>query len=156
MSQKLLVSVIIPVYNGINYLQEAINSVFAQTYENVEIIVVDDGSTDGTWALIESCNSKIRSFKKENGGTASALNLGIRNAFGDFISWLSHDDLFMPEKLEKQVEFMIRNPQYAFSYTDYIIIDSNGVELRKANCPYYEKSQMMRQLFCENYIRSIM
>lgn len=152
MSQKQRVSVIIPVFNGTNYFEEALNSVFAQTYENYEIIVIDDGSTDGTWDLIQKYNYKIRSFRKENGGTASALNFGIKHASGEFICWLSHDDMFLPDKIAKQLEFMIRNPQYAFSYTDYIVIDSHGVELYRKTRPWFERTEMLRQLFLDCHI----
>jgi teichuronic acid biosynthesis glycosyltransferase TuaG len=152
MGQKPLVSVIIPVFNGINYLEEAINSVFAQTYQDYEIIVVDDGSTDRTWDLIQKYNSRIRGLRKENGGTASALNFGIKHASGDFICWLSHDDLFMPDKLTRQIEFMAQNPHYALSYTDYIVIDAHGAELSRRICPWFERPQMLRQLFLTNHI----
>ena len=152
MMRKPHVSVIIPVYNGTNYLAEAINSVFSQSYKDYEIIVVDDGSTDGTWDLMQEFNPRIRGFRKENGGTASALNYGIKHALGDLICWLSHDDMFMPDKLERQTRFMAQNPQYALSYTDYIVIDSRGAELSRRICPWFERSMMLRQLFLTNHI----
>ena len=106
MSQGLpKISVIIPVYNGQNYLREAIDSVFTQTYKNYEMIVVDDGSTDKTWEMIQSYGSHLYGIQKENGGVASALNCGIRHASGEYIAWLSHDDLFLPNKLERQVDY---------------------------------------------------
>lgn len=99
-----LVSIIIPVYNGENYLQEALDSAVAQTYKNLEIIVVNDGSTDNTENIALSYGDKIRYFYKENGGTSTALNLGIKNMKGEYFSWLSHDDLYYPNKIERNIE----------------------------------------------------
>ncbi len=99
-----LVSIIVPVYNGSNYLREALDSALAQTYKNLEIIVVNDGSTDDTESIALSYGDKIRYFRKENGGTSTALNLGIKNMRGEYFSWLSHDDLYYPNKIERNVE----------------------------------------------------
>lgn len=99
-----LVSIIIPVYNGENYVAEAIDSALAQTYDNIEIIVVNDGSEDRTDEICKSYGNKIRYFKKENGGTSTALNLGIKNMNGEYFSWLSHDDKYYPNKIKRQVE----------------------------------------------------
>jgi len=99
-----LVSIVIPVYNGSNYLREAIESALAQTYDNLEIIVVNDGSKDDTESIALSFGDKIRYFAKENGGTSTALNLGIANMRGDYFSWLSHDDLYYPNKISRAVE----------------------------------------------------
>lgn len=99
------VSIIIPAYNAADYLAEAIDSALAQTYENTEIIVVNDGSPDhgATKRIAESYGDKIRYFEKTNGGCASALNYGIKQMTGFWFSWLSHDDLYLPEKLSKLV-----------------------------------------------------
>ncbi len=102
------VSVIIPAYNASNYLREAIDSALAQTYPHVEIIVVNDGSKDdgATERIALSYGDQIRYFSKENGGSSSALNMGIANMTGEWFSWLSHDDLYMPEKLEEQISYI--------------------------------------------------
>lgn len=103
-----LVSIVIPVYNGSDYLQEAIESALRQTYPKKEIIVVNDGSDDNG-ATAEICHAfgeKIRYFEKENGGVSSALNFGIRQMKGEWFSWLSHDDLYAPHKLETQVHLL--------------------------------------------------
>lgn len=107
---KPLVSIIIPVYNGANYMREAIDSALAQTYQNIEVIVVNDGSTDDgeTERLALSYGDKIRYFHKENGGVSTALNFGIKNMRGDYFSWLSHDDKYTEEKVEKQIEALSR------------------------------------------------
>lgn len=101
-----LVSIVIPVYNGANYMREAIDSALAQTYKNIEIIVVNDGSTDNgaTESIAQSYGDKIRYFYKENGGVSTALNLGIKNMKGEYFSWLSHDDKYSGDKIEKQIE----------------------------------------------------
>jgi len=99
-----LVSIIIPIYNGSNYMREAIDSAIAQTYKNIEIIVVNDGSTDNTEEIAKSYGDKIKYYKKENGGVASALNLAIKKSKGEYISWLSHDDVYYSYKIKKQIE----------------------------------------------------
>ena len=99
-----LVSIVVPVYNGSNFLREALNSALAQTYKNLEIIVVNDGSTDDTEKIALSYGDRIRYFYKENGGTSTALNLGIQNMKGEYFSWLSHDDLYYPNKIAREVE----------------------------------------------------
>ncbi len=100
------VSIVIPVYNGSNYLREAIDSAVAQTYRNIEIIVVNDGSNDNgeTETIALSYGDKIRYFSKENGGTSTALNMGIINMTGEYFSWLSHDDKYYPDKIKRQIE----------------------------------------------------
>lgn len=103
-----LVSIIIPVYNGSNFLSEAIDSALGQTYQNIEIIVVNDGSNDNdsTEKIALSYGDKIRYFTKQNGGVSSALNLGIAQMKGDYFSWLSHDDKYTAEKIERQVDLV--------------------------------------------------
>jgi len=99
------VSIIIPVYNGSNYMRDAIDSALNQTYGNCEVIVINDGSKDGgkTEEIALSYGNRIRYFYKENGGVATAVNLGIEKMSGDYFSWLSHDDIFTPDKIEKQI-----------------------------------------------------
>ncbi|WP_373265378.1 glycosyltransferase [Hungatella hathewayi] len=101
-----LVSIIIPVYNGGKYLKEAIASALDQTYENCEVLVINDGSCDEgeTERMAQSFGDRIRYFSKPNGGVSTALNLGIANMKGEYFSWLSHDDLYQPDKVKCQVE----------------------------------------------------
>lgn len=122
---KPLVSIVIPLYNGANYVEEALTCAIAQTYPNIEIIVVNDGSTDGGAgrAICERYAGRILYFEKENGGCASALNYGIRRARGEFISWLSHDDLYLPEKIEKQLALY---EKYALD-AENTIVSSGGM-----------------------------
>lgn len=120
-----LVSIIIPVYNGGDYLRQAIDSALAQTYANFEIVVVNDGSTDGgrTERILESYGNSIRYVTQPNGGCSSALNRAVREAHGDFISWLSHDDLMAPAKIERQIECLARqtDPRSCVVYGEYSV-----------------------------------
>lgn len=102
------VSIIIPVYNGSNFLRDAIDSALAQTYKNTEVIVVDDGSNDdgATESIARSYGKKIKYYKKENGGVATALNYGIEKMTGEYFSWLSHDDMYEKKKIEEQIKFL--------------------------------------------------
>ena len=103
-----LVTIVIPVYNGANYLNESISSALEQTYKNIEIIVVNDGSTDDgeTEKIALSYGDKIKYLSKPNGGVSSALNLCIENMKGEWLSWLSHDDLYYPTKVEEEVNYV--------------------------------------------------
>lgn len=129
MSNKPLVTIIIPVYNGSNYLSEAIKSAIAQTYENVEIIVINDGSNDNgkTRDVALSFGNAIKYLEKSNGGVASALNVGIANMKGDYFSWLSHDDIYYPNKIQTQIDFFSFNPAVRNSilYSDFEIVDQD-------------------------------
>ena len=108
MNYKPLVSIVIPVYNGSNYMAEAIDSALSQTYDKIEVIVVNDGSKDDGKSdeIAKSYGDKIRYFPKENGGSSSALNCGINNMQGQWFSWLSHDDLYYKDKVRDQVEYL--------------------------------------------------
>ncbi len=134
---KPLVSIVIPVYNGAKYMRQAIDSALAQTYKNTEIIVVNDGSKDNTEQIALSYGDKIRYFAKENGGQSSALNFGIEKMRGDYFSWLSHDDVYYPNKIEEQVKVLtqIKNPTEAFIYSNYEIVDKNTKHIRFVNNP---------------------
>lgn len=123
------ISVIIPVYNGSDYLSEAIDSVLAQTYENFEVVVVNDGSCDAgrTEAVALSYGDRIRYYSKDNGGVATALNLAVDNATGDYISWLSHDDLYVPNKLSLQVEALCDlGRDDVVLYSDYSVFTTDS------------------------------
>lgn len=124
--QDKLVSIIIPVYNGEKYLKEAIDSALNQTYKNIEVIVVNDGSTDRSGEIAKSYSSRIRYFEKQNGGVASALNLGIDKMRGYYFSWLSHDDKYYPNKIEKQVDFAKKFDDETIVISNWTIINADG------------------------------
>jgi glycosyltransferase involved in cell wall biosynthesis len=103
-----LVSVVIPVYKAEPYLRDCVDSVLAQTYPNLEILVINDGSRDegASEKIALSYGDRITYFHKENGGVSTALNFALEKMHGEWFSWLSHDDLYYPEKIEKQVAFI--------------------------------------------------
>ena len=126
-----LVSIIIPVYNGSNFIREAIDSALAQTYPNIEIIVVNDGSTDNgkTDIIVRSYGDKIRYYKKKNGGVSSAINYGIDQMKGDFFSWLSHDDVYCQNKIQAEIDYLNKHNllhKKVILFSDYQIIDRRG------------------------------
>ncbi len=127
------VSVIIPTYNRPRWLPETIESVLNQTYPCMEIIVVNDGSTDNTEEVLESYIGKIKYIYKENGGPGSAVNAGIMAATGKYIARIDDDDLFLPEKLEHQVGMFQQRPELGLVATDNYVIDTEGeiVETRE-------------------------
>lgn len=130
---KMKVSIVIPVYNAEKYLKESIESALNQTYKNIEIIAVDDGSSDNSLKILESFNDKIKIISKKNGGTASALNKGIKKMTGQWFKWLSADDVLYPnaiEELMKEVE-KIKDKKNTILYTNYDIIDSNSNVIRQ-------------------------
>ena len=146
-----LVSIIIPVYNGAKYLREAIDSALAQTYPNIEVLVINDGSRDEgeTHQIAISYGKSIRYYKKQNGGAASALNLGISQMQGEYFAWLSHDDLYLPSKIEKQVDFLLshKKPQ-ALVFSGFVVVDASGHEIHRVMPIHkYNKEQLSKPLF---------
>jgi len=135
------VSIIIPVYNGSNYLKDAIDSALVQTYKNIEIIVVNDGSTDEGEAekIALSYGDRITYISKENGGVSTALNAGINVMTGDYFSWLSHDDMYYPDKIEKQVNIINKNTELKVLFCNTEIISANGTVLKSVNVKGIEK-----------------
>lgn len=146
-----MISIIIPVYNGSNYLRESIESAIAQDYNNYEIIVINDGSKDEgkTETIALSYGNKIRYYKKENGGVATALNFGISKMKGEYFSWLSHDDLYYPNKLSAQMEGLKQNTNMkAIVYSNYDIWDMNrGTVSSTGFEKIYTKEQLTNSVF---------
>ena len=128
---KPLVSIVIPVYNGSIYIAKAIDSALAQTYRNIEIIVVNDGSNDNnaTEEIVKGYGDKVRYYKKTNGGVSSALNFGIKNMNGEYFSWLSHDDEYTPTKIENQIVSI--DKLVKLYYCDDMQIDCNSIPLHR-------------------------
>lgn len=135
--KKPKVTIIIPVYKGKKYMREAIDSALSQTYENLEILVINDGSPDGgvTDKIAKSYGDKIKYISKENGGVSTVLNLALKEMKGEYFSWLSHDDVYYPEKIEEEVNYLISNKllgKKVILYSDYDLIDENGKLISKA------------------------
>ena len=121
------VSIIIPVYNAEKYLEECIDSAINQTYQDIEIIAVNDGSTDNSLEILKKYSDKIKIISKENGGTASALNAGIKVMTGEWFKWLSADDALYPKFVEELIlESKNIENKNLILYTNYDIIDSEG------------------------------
>lgn len=129
------VSVIIPTHNSEKYIKETIKSVIDQTYKNIEIIIIDDISTDNTINIIKSINDKRIKIHilKEHAYVGIARNKGVDLSTGDFICYLDDDDIYNKNKIEKQLKFMLDN-DYAFTYTNFIYVKENG-KVHKANLP---------------------
>ena len=152
------VSVIIPVYNAEKFLSETIESVIAQTYTDWEIIAVDDGSTDRSGEILRKYEqrlpSKIHVITQRNSGVSIARNNAIAIAKGDYIAFLDHDDLWLPEKLEKQVDLLDSNKELGLVYSDSYVIDEEG-NLRKKT--FFEivrpfRGNIFNELFYDNFI----
>ncbi len=123
-----LVSVVISNYNYSKFVHEAIDSVLAQTYKKLEIIVVDDGSTDNSLEIIAGYSSKIKVISKQNAGVSSARNIGLSQAKGEYICFLDSDDVWRPEKVEVQISLLYDAPK-ACIYTGVQFIDERGATL---------------------------
>jgi len=111
--RPILVSVVMPTYNRRNYIRESLDSVLAQNFSDFEVIVVDDGSTDGTEEEVRPYEGQIRYFRQENRGAGVARNVGIRNARGTCIAFMDSDDLARPNHLQSLYSFLDRNPEFA-------------------------------------------
>jgi len=126
-----LVSVVIPVYNSEKYLEECLNSIISQTYQNIEIIVVDDGSTDSSPDILKRYSDRVSVFSKKNNGLTSALNLGINKMNGHWFKWFSPDDLMYPYTIETLVDEAKKYSDDAIIYSNWNIIDDTGNILRE-------------------------
>lgn len=120
------VSIIIPTYNRASLVREAALSVLAQTFEDFELIIVDDGSTDGTADALAGLDDRLRYVPQANAGRSAARNRGLELAAGEFVAFLDSDDLFLPTKLERQVGHMRRPGAAAMSYTSAVNTDAEG------------------------------
>jgi glycosyltransferase involved in cell wall biosynthesis len=130
-SKKTLISVVIPFHNRIDLTSKAVDSVFSQTYQEFEIILVNDGSTEALGELNRIKDARLQMLSQPNLGPASARNTGIKAAQGDFVAFLDSDDLFLPEKLERQIDIHFNKPDIAFSHTNYFLVDQEDEILRK-------------------------
>jgi glycosyltransferase involved in cell wall biosynthesis len=120
------VSVVIPVFNQASFIEVAIESVLAQEYEPLELIVVDDGSTDDTPSRLSALGGRFTVLTQENRGASAALNRGIASSRGPLVCWLSADDRFLPGKIRRQVECFLEDPELGLVYTGYERIDAAG------------------------------
>jgi glycosyltransferase involved in cell wall biosynthesis len=126
------ISVIIPTYNRADYICETIDSVLNQTYKDFELIVVDDGSTDDTKKKLEKYGSKIKLIEQPNSERAVARNNGVKNSTGEYIAFLDSDDIWIEDKLEKQVKVLDENNDYILVYGQCHRIDDNSNKIKIA------------------------
>jgi glycosyltransferase involved in cell wall biosynthesis len=150
------VSIIIPTYNQSQYLSEAIDSVLAQNYKDSEIIIVNDGSTDSTEKIIKHYQQKypekIKYFYKKNGGQASARNLGMKNAQGEHFAFLDADDLWLPEKLEKQIN-KLQESNADICYTDAEMFGNELVAGKRfSEIAEFHEGKILKELIKTNFI----
>ncbi len=153
------VSVIIPSFNGRAYIEEAVRSAVNQTYKNTEIIVIDDGSTDDTREIIQNIQKEhphITYLYQENAGLSAARNTGIKNASGEYIALLDSDDMFLPEKLEKQVAYLQKHPECDVVYCGiWHFYEHTPHEMHDLQYQYYSKEQVLPQLLKKNFINPL-
>ena len=145
-----LVSVIVPAFNAALTLREALESALASSYRDIQIIIVDDGSTDGTAAIAEEfvrTDRRVQFHRQPNGGISAALNSGFAIASGDYIARLDADDVWHPSKLARQVELALREPELAFIYTWVRYIDARGCVIRDAVGQQFPKRALCRGLY---------
>lgn len=129
MEETLKVSIIIPAYNAEKYIKQCVDSCLSQTYTNFEIIAIDDGSTDSTVKILQEYGATIKVVNKKNSGTASALNVGIKQSNGEWIKWISADDVLLNDSIEilMNTAEQIPDAKNCIFYTDYFYINEHGI-----------------------------
>jgi glycosyltransferase involved in cell wall biosynthesis len=156
--QNPVVSVIIPVYNGEHYLAETIESVIAQTETNWELIAVNDGSTDHSLAILEEYTRKlpgrIHVITVENGGVSRARNIAVSASRSQYVAFLDQDDIWAPEKLQRQLEMFSRHTNLGISFTNETLIDGKGAVLHENILKFSRdnRGNVFEHLIFENFI----
>tara|TARA_Y100000590_G_C15547742_1_gene949657 strand:+ start:65 stop:988 length:924 start_codon:yes stop_codon:yes gene_type:complete len=125
------VSIIIPAYNKYKFTRKTIKSILNQTYRNIEIILVDDGSTDLTCELKNEFNNSIKYIYTKNQGASAARNIGISKSTGDYLAFIDCDDVYEPEKIEKSIDILQNHSSYDFVYTDVYFIDKKDNQIKQ-------------------------
>lgn len=135
--EKPKISVVMSVYNGMPFLPDAVKSILMQTYKNFEFIIVDDASIDGTWNYLKSLQDKrLKLIKnRKNLGLAASLNIALRQAEGDYIARMDADDINLPQRFEKQIEFLSKNPSIDLCGTWVDLINEKGRKIGEKKYP---------------------
>jgi len=147
------ISVVIPAHNAAHFIKETLDSALAQTYPAVEVIVVDDDSTDETAEIVQAYGKQIKLLRQQKQGAAAARNLGIRQAQGEYIAFLDADDLWLPEKLERQVDCII-NKKVAWVTCKATFFDHRSGRTLPAYSVQLFEGDVLEKLFLENFILS--
>jgi glycosyltransferase involved in cell wall biosynthesis len=147
------VSIVVPAYEAADTIAETLSSLMAQTYANLEVIIVDDGSSDpGVEIAREAARNssgRMRYVRQANAGQAAALNNGWRQAVGAYLGYLSADDVLYPEAVTSLVDYLQRNPSILAVYPDYDLIDLDSRIIRRVRAPDYDARQMVEQSVCQ-------
>jgi glycosyltransferase involved in cell wall biosynthesis len=150
-SAEPLLSVVIPSYNRADYIGETIESVLQQTYSNIEVVVIDDGSTDNTAQVVEPFAPRVRYIRQENAERGASRNHGLRLAKGEYIAFLDSDDLWLPDKAERGIHFLRDRPGVGMLCTDAIEIDGEGKERRLLHARGYS-GKVTGKLLQNNFV----
>lgn len=149
-----LVTFFIPSYNHIKYVEQSIISVCEQTYQNLDVIVIDDGSIDGSHELISKLQEKynFKYIHRPNKGLIRTLNEALEIAQGEYFCWGGSDDIFIKDKVEKQVKFFEKNPEYALCYGKMIFIDGNDKTIKEAKTKHNKSGYVFDDLIYRCFI----
>ena len=153
MPESSMVSVIIPAWNAARTLPRAVDSVLAQTWAELEVIVVDDGSVDGTLNVLGGYGNQLRVVSQANGGPSSARNRGLSEARGQYVAFLDSDDHWLPEKLERQVALLDTRLEIGFCSTATTVVDSQGKPVRDWPC-WNDRAALLETLFMQSALVS--
>lgn len=145
---KPLVSIVIPVYNHAEYIGEAINSVLAQDYHEIELIVINDGSTDNTKDVLDKYSDKVTIIYQDNIGQAATLNKGWSIASGDILAYLSSDDTILPAAVSRAVDTLLNDDTLSVVYPDFYLLDPYSRIVRKVTTPEFEYAKMLTHVSC--------
>lgn len=140
-----VVSVIIPVYNGERYVREAIESVYGQTFQDWELVVIDDGSADRSVEVVRSYGNRLTLVEQDNHGVCHARNTAVARARGRYVTFLDADDVWLPTKLERQVEFLEQHGDVGLVHSDLTIIDEVGRVTGAQVCSGHHRAAFSRQ-----------
>lgn len=145
-----LVTIVTPVYNQADYLEETIQSVLAQSYPNVEYIVIDDGSSDGSLAVARRYEGRgVKVLSQVNSGQAATLNKGWALATGEYLAYLSSDDRLLPDAVSSMVRALQSTTQASVAYCDFWLIDAAGRRIRESRTEDYNSQRLREDLICQ-------
>ncbi|MBU1863052.1 MAG: glycosyltransferase, partial [Candidatus Omnitrophica bacterium] len=143
-------------FNAEKYISETLDSVFSQTFKNFEVIVVDDGSTDNTGEVVKLYNREVKYIYKKNGGSATARNVGIKAARGEYVAFLDADDLWIENKLEEQLKVLENNTDLVWTYTNVVMFgeENKNILYRPRTARKFLNGDILQHLLLEDFIPS--